>query len=320
MYNPSFVCGCKGACTQAPHPPHPSNPTPPKPTQVWKHYAPTGSLGDFALRRHRAPALACLNHLVTDALQHVPDCLEYMARLRTPEVFRFCAIPQVMAIATLEKVYANPDVFTGVVKIRKGLACKLILEANDMPQLYACFAHFAARVARTAEGLRGPALAGTATQQRTLALCREIQSLCASKAGGTLARPGGASAYALGVVALVGAGVVAGVARLAGLPLPAPSDVAAALHRLPAGGVDGAVQAAKQQLAGLSPADGLRLGTCLLATFVLTVVLSSIVMAVWPPAPRAGAAAVAVAGGGNGKAAKGNGAGAGKRKAVAASQ
>ena len=36
-----------------------------------------------------------------------------------------------MAIATLDKVFSNEDVFTGVVKIRKGLACKLILESND---------------------------------------------------------------------------------------------------------------------------------------------------------------------------------------------
>jgi len=40
-------------------------------------------------------SLACLNHLVTDALNHVPDCLEYLNRIRDPRIFRFCAIPQV---------------------------------------------------------------------------------------------------------------------------------------------------------------------------------------------------------------------------------
>jgi farnesyl-diphosphate farnesyltransferase len=45
---------------------------------------------------------------------------------RTKEIFRFCAITQVMAIATLAELYNNPLVFTGVVKIRKGLAVLLI--------------------------------------------------------------------------------------------------------------------------------------------------------------------------------------------------
>jgi hypothetical protein len=36
-----------------------------------------------------------LNELVTDALECVPECVEYMKMLKTEEVFRFCAIPQV---------------------------------------------------------------------------------------------------------------------------------------------------------------------------------------------------------------------------------
>ena len=51
-----------------------------------------------------------------------------MSLLRTPEVFRFCAIPQIMAIATLRELYSNPKVFTGVVKIRKGRA-----STRDLP-------------------------------------------------------------------------------------------------------------------------------------------------------------------------------------------
>ena len=48
----------------------------------------------------------CLNHLVTDALHCVPECMQYMELLKTEEVFRFCAIPQVMAIATLADLYS----------------------------------------------------------------------------------------------------------------------------------------------------------------------------------------------------------------------
>ena len=52
--------------------------------------------------------------------------------IRDKQVFKFCAIPQVMAMATLAKIYNNPDVFTEVVKIRKGIAAKLMLKTNDM--------------------------------------------------------------------------------------------------------------------------------------------------------------------------------------------
>lgn len=45
----------------------------------------------------RDNALACLNELVTDALALVPECLAYMRQIKNPEVFRFCAIPQVRA-------------------------------------------------------------------------------------------------------------------------------------------------------------------------------------------------------------------------------
>ena len=43
-------------------------------------------------------------------------------------IFRFCVIPQVMAIATLDTLYGNPKVFSDVVKIWKGMLCQLILQ------------------------------------------------------------------------------------------------------------------------------------------------------------------------------------------------
>jgi len=62
-------------------------------------------------------AVCCLNHLVSNAMTHATASLEYMARLRDQQVFRFCAIPQVMAIATLAACYDNANVFKKVVKI-----------------------------------------------------------------------------------------------------------------------------------------------------------------------------------------------------------
>jgi farnesyl-diphosphate farnesyltransferase len=102
------------------------------PQDVWKKYSKDGDLGWFAKPEGKEDALKCLNELVCDALTLIPESLIYMRRLENPDVFRFCAIPQVMAVATLAKCFNNPDVFTGVVKLRKGLAVKMIVDSNSM--------------------------------------------------------------------------------------------------------------------------------------------------------------------------------------------
>lgn len=120
------------------------------PQSVWKKYSATGELGYFCNvdsdDETKKAALACLNELVADALELVPDCLSYMACLQCTEIFRFCAIPQVMALSTLEKLYNNPSVFTGVVKIRKGLACKLMQKSSTLTDLHETFYTFSERI------------------------------------------------------------------------------------------------------------------------------------------------------------------------------
>jgi farnesyl-diphosphate farnesyltransferase len=81
-----------------------------------------------------------LNDLITDALAHVPDCLTYMSRLRNQKVFNFCAIPQVMAVATLAECYANHGVFLGPVKIRRGLTAKMVDQSTNMATVQFYFA------------------------------------------------------------------------------------------------------------------------------------------------------------------------------------
>ncbi|CAL9692402.1 unnamed protein product [Knipowitschia caucasica] len=100
------------------------------PKEAWSQFA--EHLEDFSQPEKLESALYCLNFLVTDALRHVPDVLKYLSRLRNQSVFNFCAIPQVMAIATLSACYNNPMVFQGVVKIRKGQAVTLMMEATNM--------------------------------------------------------------------------------------------------------------------------------------------------------------------------------------------
>ena len=159
---------------------------------MWKDYTTTGDLGELATPEARPRAVACLNELVTDALECVPECMQYMTMLKvcrhhrhrhrrlhlyssnrlghhhphhplllilfvlapplplaqTEEVFRFCAIPQVMAIATLADLYDNPKVFTGVVKIRKGMAAKLILDTKSTGGLHKWFYYLASDILR----------------------------------------------------------------------------------------------------------------------------------------------------------------------------
>lgn len=54
-------------------------------------------LQDFKEEENSMAAVECLNELITNALSHALDCLTYMAALKDPAVFRFCAIPQVGA-------------------------------------------------------------------------------------------------------------------------------------------------------------------------------------------------------------------------------
>lgn len=103
------------------------------PKEIWGQYG--QSLDQFSKYPTQHKSLACLNHMVTDALSHVPDVLDYLGKIRDPKVFEFCAIPQVMAIATLALVYNNTKVFTKVVKVRKGLGCRMMLESGNMEQV-----------------------------------------------------------------------------------------------------------------------------------------------------------------------------------------
>jgi farnesyl-diphosphate farnesyltransferase len=54
-----------------------------------------------------------------------------MAGIKDQSVFNFVAIPQSMAIATLELVFRNPNIFRRNVKITKGDACQLMTESSQ---------------------------------------------------------------------------------------------------------------------------------------------------------------------------------------------
>jgi len=86
-------------------------------------------------------------------------------------VFRFCAIPQVMAIATLDKCFNNGDVFTGVVKVRKGLAVKMIMESSTMAGVETWFHRFAVSIKSKIDP-------NDPSAERTAAACAVVFDLC----------------------------------------------------------------------------------------------------------------------------------------------
>lgn len=121
------------------------------PASVWRKHAPNNELGDFAKPENILQARNCLNELVGDALRHIPECLQYLDQIKHPAVFKFCAIPQVMAIATLAHCFDNPDVFTGVCKIRKGLSAKIVLGISDVHSVHSLFLRFTKQLIVKAE-------------------------------------------------------------------------------------------------------------------------------------------------------------------------
>ncbi|KAF3796704.1 hypothetical protein EJ110_NYTH00931 [Nymphaea thermarum] len=110
------------------------------PREIWNKYV--DKLEDLKYEENSVVAVKCLNEMVTNALTHMEDCLRYMSALNDPNIFRFCAIPQIMAIGTLALCYNNIQVFRGVVKMRRGLVAKVVDQTKTMSDVYGAFFDF----------------------------------------------------------------------------------------------------------------------------------------------------------------------------------
>jgi farnesyl-diphosphate farnesyltransferase len=103
------------------------------PKEIWSKYV--DDFSDLFKPENKLVAMNCSSELVLNALRRAPDCLFYLAGLRDQSVFNFCAIPQSMAIASLECVFRNPDLFQKNCKISKGQACELMIESTQNLQV-----------------------------------------------------------------------------------------------------------------------------------------------------------------------------------------
>jgi farnesyl-diphosphate farnesyltransferase len=95
------------------------------PAEIWSKYAEKPE--DLYKAGNEEKALWALSEMTVDALAHATDALDYLTLLSNQSVFNFCAIPQVMAIATLETCFMNPHVMHRNIKIRKGEAVTVSL-------------------------------------------------------------------------------------------------------------------------------------------------------------------------------------------------
>jgi len=142
------------------------------PEDIYSKY--TEKIDNLKKIEYATKAVYCLNEMVTDALAHAPDSIDYMSRLTDKRIFNFCAIPQVMAIATLAKCYNNYEVFKGVVKIRRGQTAKIMLDiyARGLQAVYEHYYNFSNEIAEKIDP-KDP------TAARTAELVRQIRELCA---------------------------------------------------------------------------------------------------------------------------------------------
>ncbi|KAJ5201366.1 squalene synthase [Penicillium cinerascens] len=99
------------------------------PQEIWSKHV--DNFEDLFKPEYKEAALNCNSEMVLNALEHAEECLFYLAGLREQSVFNFCAIPQSMAIATMELCFRNYDIFERNIKITKGQACELMTESTQ---------------------------------------------------------------------------------------------------------------------------------------------------------------------------------------------
>jgi len=101
------------------------------PRAIWSKHG-FNSMAELLDPAREKEALFASSEMVLDALRHAVDALDYLTLLRTQSVFNFVAIPAVMAIATLERCFMNPDILKKNVKIRRGEAIRVSHQTHNL--------------------------------------------------------------------------------------------------------------------------------------------------------------------------------------------
>jgi farnesyl-diphosphate farnesyltransferase len=117
------------------------------PKEIWSKHV--DKFEDLFKPENKEKALNASSEMILTALSRADDCLHYLAGIREQSVFNFCAIPQSMAIATLDACFQNYNIFQKNVKITKGEACQLMIESSRNLQLVCeVFRRYARKIAK----------------------------------------------------------------------------------------------------------------------------------------------------------------------------
>ena len=103
------------------------------PKEIWSQHV--QDWDDLFKPAYKEAALNCSSHMILHALERADNCLFYLAGLKEQSVFNFCAIPQTMAIATLDLCFRNYNMFQRNVKITKGQACGIMVDSTQNLQI-----------------------------------------------------------------------------------------------------------------------------------------------------------------------------------------
>lgn len=117
------------------------------PREIWSKHV--DKFEDLFKPENQDAALNCSSEMILVSLQRADECLYYLAGIKEQSVFNFCAIPQSMAIATMETCFRNPNIFKTNVKISKGQACQLMVESTQNLQMVCdVFKRYARKIAK----------------------------------------------------------------------------------------------------------------------------------------------------------------------------
>lgn len=93
----------------------------------------TNDYSEF-LKKPNEKALNLLNSMINDALRHFAECVNFLKNLKDTTIFKFCAIPQIMALSTLEAIFNNEKVFSENVKISRSDSIDIVSKCTNFDQ------------------------------------------------------------------------------------------------------------------------------------------------------------------------------------------
>ncbi|XBW38120.1 hypothetical protein QEN19_003714 [Hanseniaspora menglaensis] len=111
------------------------------PQEIWSKYA--ENLKDLHVPKNVQNGVHCINEMILNALNHVPDVLNYLSSINEQTSYQFCCIPQVMAIATMSLLFNNKEILSNDnIKIRKSETCYLILKSRTFKGTMEIFEYY----------------------------------------------------------------------------------------------------------------------------------------------------------------------------------